>query len=107
MHRCPDCGSLCGCGGDEVDCVHFVECEQPMSNLPIAREDGLCCQCAARQAVTKDGRFCKKCLRALVVKMTPMTGCYRGLSRTPEQKQDASKESNPGQENAIRILEDG
>lgn len=35
-------------------------------NLPEARTDGICCDCLGKEAVTRDGRWCKRCLRARV-----------------------------------------
>jgi len=42
--------------------------------LPYPRGDGYCCDCLAKLAVTKDRRFCLKCLRQRIRDETPITG---------------------------------
>jgi len=39
--------------------------------LPEPRQDGKCSGCERRDAVTRDGLFCLKCLRAIVREQTP------------------------------------
>ncbi len=43
-----------------------------MNNLPDAREDGNCCECGSRDVVTRDGRYCKRCLKKLVAGLSPI-----------------------------------
>ncbi len=73
--------------------------------LPDPRKDGRCCDCAQRQAVTDDGRFCRACLKKLVARLTPMVGCFKGRQRTSGHMEDRGTEPNPSQENAVRHLE--
>lgn len=40
-------------------------------NLPEPRSDGICAQCKDNDAVTRDGRFCRKCLKLLVEELSP------------------------------------
>ena len=40
-------------------------------NLPDPREDGLCIDCEIKNAVTRDNRFCKKCLRVRLFEDDP------------------------------------
>lgn len=40
-------------------------------NLPNARADGLCSECQSKPSVTRDGRFCRKCLAAIVKELSP------------------------------------
>jgi predicted amidophosphoribosyltransferase len=46
--------------------------------LPDAREDGKCCRCNKRLAATRDGRFCRSCLRKVINDLSPDV---RDLSR--------------------------
>jgi len=39
--------------------------------IPEARPDGLCADCQKEIAVTRDGRFCRKCLKARVFELSP------------------------------------
>lgn len=73
---------------------------------PDPRDDGYCCGCHRRVAVTRDHRFCKPCLNRVINHDTPMIGCYVGLGRTAEHRQSADECSSPWGENAIRCLED-
>ena len=71
-------------------------------NLPDPREDGICCQCNKHKSVTIDGRFCRKCLRNVVVKLTPMVGCYK-------KRNDGAGNRTCGEnsfENVVRAIED-
>ncbi len=64
-----------------------------------------CTECG-KPAVTKDGRsLCLKCLRASIRDAVPMTGCYRGMYRTPDHKQATSAEGNAIDDGA-RAIED-
>jgi len=74
--------------------------------LPSARSDGYCAECGKESAITKDGRFCRKCLKALVAKLTPMVGCFKGLRRTEDHKQARDEEGGPWQELARKYLEE-
>jgi hypothetical protein len=58
----------------------------------------------SNEAVTRDGRFCKKCLHELVVRMTPGSVVPRGIDRTGAQRQ-GSDGGSPWDENNVRILE--
>ncbi len=52
--------------------------------LPEPRGDGMCCVCREKMAETRDGRFCRGCLRRHVAGLTPMVGCYpreRGVEK--------------------------
>lgn len=62
------------------------------------------CSKCGRPSVTRDGRFCLKCLRAWLDEDTPLVW-YR--SRSADQRQAREFEPSPWQENAIRFLEDG
>ena len=42
-----------------------------MHTLPDPLPNGLCCRCERKPAVTRDGRFCKTCLRHIVRELTP------------------------------------
>ena len=41
------------------------------ATLPEPRSDGLCAGCGRRRAVTRDRRYCRACLRAVVEDLTP------------------------------------
>lgn len=43
-----------------------------MSNLPNAREDGICCVCLKQEAVTTCRRWCLKCLKKLSATTNPI-----------------------------------
>ena len=42
------------------------------AELPSPRPDGLCVDCVARDAVTRDRRYCKKCLNARIREEIPI-----------------------------------
>ena len=73
--------------------------------LPEPRDDGKCADCGTIDAVTRDQRFCKKCLKRRVRYDNPMIGCYKGKYRTADHKQDQDRD-NPWQQNAVRDMED-
>lgn len=73
-------------------------------NLPEPRKDGVCCECGRRDAVTKDGRFCRPCLKSLVAKLSP--GWTGRSNRTSDQQQARETEPSPWQETAVRAMED-
>jgi hypothetical protein len=75
-----------------------------VADLPDPRPDGRCARCERKEAVTRDGRFCKKCLHELVVRMSPGSVVPRGINRTGEQRQ-GSDGGGPWGENNVRILE--
>jgi len=75
--------------------------------LPAPRADGKCVECGQKPAVTRDGRYCKKCLQKIIAHLTPMIGCYAGRNRGPDHRQDRGEGPSPSQETAIRQLEDG
>jgi len=58
-----------------------------MTDLPEPRRDGVCCSCGQKPAVTKDGRFCKSCLKKVIAHDTPMVGCY------PKSRADDKREN--------------
>jgi hypothetical protein len=72
--------------------------------LPDARPDGICAACNNRQAVTRDGRFCKPCLTSLVARLSPGRTTFNH-SRSPDQRQAYDRESSPWNENSVRALE--
>ena len=39
--------------------------------LPEPRGDGKCCGCKRQKAITRDNRFCLRCLRALIDRINP------------------------------------
>ena len=75
--------------------------EDPM-NLPDPRPDGFCAECGTKPAVTTDGRFCRKCLTALVVKISP--GATQHRSSGCMQAHD-DFDPSPSGENAVRAME--
>jgi hypothetical protein len=68
---------------------------------PTPRSDGLCCSCTKKPAVTSDGRYCKKCLKSIIVKLTPMTGCY-GKRGEGQPRYDEGSNSF---DNAVKVQE--
>lgn len=42
--------------------------------LPEPREDGICCECLGKPAVTTDGRWCLKCLKKKIREDNPYVG---------------------------------
>jgi hypothetical protein len=73
--------------------------------LPEPRDDGLCADCGQKPAVTGDGRFCLKCLRALCRQLSPGAVTPGGFGRGRDQRQAGDREPSPWQENNIRHLE--
>jgi len=72
-----------------------------VADLPDPRPDGLCCTCRKAMAETRDGRFCRKCLKAFVARLNPIPyRPWRGAD-----KQEASHDPGPWQENAVRAME--
>lgn len=64
-----------------------------------------CTACNKKPAITRDGRLlCGKCLKAIIASETPMVGCYRGMTRTRDHKQD-NADPGPWFDNAVRCLE--
>jgi len=49
-----------------------------MENLPKPRKDGMCCVCEALSAETRDGRYCKKCLKKIVDGLNPISDTFGG-----------------------------
>jgi ribosomal protein S14 len=43
-----------------------------------ACRNGRCCRCGKRHAITRDGLFCRKCLRKIIRKLTPDLKTYIG-----------------------------
>ena len=78
-----------------------------MTSLPDARRDGLCSDCLDKDAETRDGRFCKKCLKVRIIADNP--GKTRPTHLPPERRHsfvsDDRREPNGSMENAIRIME--
>ena len=70
-------------------------------NLPPPRSDGLCSVCEKKLAVTTDGRYCKKCLKSVIVKLTPMVGCY-GKKGDGQPRYDEGSNSF---DNAVKVQE--
>ena len=73
-------------------------------DLPDPRPDGKCVYCE-REVVTRDGRFCNKHLKELIIRMNPGSTVPKGINRSGEQRQAFSDEAGPWEENNIRILE--
>ena len=74
-------------------------------DLPDPRLDGMCAVCEKKEAVTRDGRFCAKCLKDLVVRMNPGSVVPKGVGRTAEHKEARGDVASPWDENNVRILE--
>mgnify|MGYP001609119091 CR=1 FL=1 len=71
--------------------------------LPDPRSDGLCAECGRNPAITTDRRFCNKCLKALIAKISP--GSTTHGFRSDQEREDRSREPSPWQEDAIRRME--
>lgn len=71
------------------------------------RDDGVCCSCGARRAVTRDGRFCKGCLARVVNGLTPDPGAFPGPSSDPPADPRDSVDDPGGDwwDGAARLLE--
>jgi predicted amidophosphoribosyltransferase len=52
--------------------------------LPKPRPDGVCCECNGAVAVTRDGRFCRRCLKSLVKQLSP--GETRNYRQVPTRQ---------------------
>ena len=79
-----------------------------MIDLPDPRPDGRCCQCNWPFVVTTDGRFCHKCLTALIRQLNPN---YPDERKTESGIMDGRfffdcEDREAFQENAIRDLEE-
>jgi len=72
--------------------------------LPDPRPDGVCAGCLANMAVTTDGRFCKKCLKQVIMRLSP--GSVARRPRSKDHVQEPVYEPSPWQEHAVRCLED-
>jgi hypothetical protein len=70
-------------------------------NLPTPRTDGICCSCIKKPAVTNDHRYCKKCLKSVIARLTPMIGCY-GKKTGPQPRYDEGSNSF---DNAVKVQE--
>jgi hypothetical protein len=73
-------------------------------DLPEPRLDGKCVYCE-KEAVTRDGRFCNKHLKELIVRMNPGSIVPRGINRTAEQRQSQFDDAGSVGENCVRIME--
>ena len=77
-----------------------------MIELPEPRKDGKCCRCGNRFVVTRDGRFCKPCLSAVVREISPGSTRHCGWNRTSDHKAEKDwGEPSPWESNNLRILE--
>ncbi len=77
----------------------------PEIALPEPRRDGKCCVCTSNDVVTKDGRFCKVCLKSFVARCSPGGTRPRGMYRTEEQRAGYDREPSPMGENCVRAME--
>lgn len=76
-----------------------------ITDILPARDDGVCVRCLGNLAVTTDRRFCKKCLKKVVVELSPGSTVPRGIARSADHKVAYDKEPSPWQEHAVRCLE--
>lgn len=76
----------------------------PFGELPDPRDDGKCSDCTTADAETRDGRFCKKCLR---VRINRSNWIVNAKPRRSDQKQALENDPSPWRENAVRQMEDG
>jgi ribosomal protein S14 len=76
-------------------------------DLPEPRADGKCARCGKDDAATRDGRFCKKCLKDVVARLTPGSTKHAGVGRNREHMQAYGDDGGPWGENNVRLLEDG
>lgn len=60
--------------------------------LPDPRGDGRCCTCESRQVITRDGRFCRRCLDAILDKDTPR---YRPSRAETCRKRAGDEDDDP------------
>lgn len=66
------------------------------SNLPEPLDGGNCCDCGRRKAVTKDGRFCRPCLKRRVNESNPIINSFsdeRGRTARSSQVLGGSPET--------------
>lgn len=68
--------------------------------MEMPRPDGICCSCEKKPAITNDGRYCLKCLKSIVAKLTPMIGCYK---RRGDEGFD--QEGDNSFDNAVKVQE--
>jgi hypothetical protein len=67
------------------------------------REDGKCCRCNSSDAVTNDGRFCRRCLADTVLKSsTPVVREYTD-SVWGQKALEEKRERRQGEEEAARL----
>jgi hypothetical protein len=71
-------------------------------NLPEPRPDGKCAECVKAAAVTRDKRFCLKCLKRMIAAENPIRWTP---PRGSDHKQERAREDSPAREDAIRALE--
>jgi hypothetical protein len=92
-----------------------------IDNLPKARTDGNCTACERKPSITRDGRYCRQCLSALVRTLSPgktrnyptkpgSDGAHSGTHILTMREREADRPywtlMNEGRfENAIRALE--
>lgn len=74
-------------------------------DLPDPRPDGVCAVCEKKAAVTRDGRFCRPCLKKMLNRLTPGDVRRGGAPRSMWQREDRWHDSGPWGENNVRILE--
>lgn len=52
-----------------------------MTGMPDPRPDGMCAECVKQEAETNDGRFCKKCIKMILLNEYSSVSRVRDLSR--------------------------
>ena len=52
-----------------------------MTGMPDPRPDGMCAECVKQEAETNDGRFCKKCIKIILLNEYSSVSRVRDLSR--------------------------
>ena len=52
-----------------------------MTGMPGPRPDGMCAECVKQEAETNDGRFCKKCIKMILLNEYSSVSRVRDLSR--------------------------
>ncbi len=77
----------------------------PEIALPEPRRDGKCCVCTSKDVVTKDGRFCKTCLKSFVARCSPGWTGPKGINRTADQRAAGEWDRSPSLDNAVRAME--
>jgi hypothetical protein len=73
-------------------------------DLPDVRTDGKCAGCTVRVAVTRDGRFCLRCLRSILPSTPP---CWHHDNARRPAEDDPDPDDGGAFDNAVRALEDG